>query len=124
MRKQEGGVIVNISSGTVFMQPFPNMSAYVASKRAIATFSLAGREELKKDNIIVSTVYPYVTATDFYKNTMNAGTNTETPRGNDRIPPPDSAGTVAATILRAIESGEPEVFPHDWMKQWKDQHQA
>jgi len=95
------------------------MSTYVASKRAIALFSLVAREELKKDNIIVSTIYPYITATNFYKDTLNAGTHTEMPTGNDKIPPPDQPEVVAETILRAIESGEAELFPHEWMKQWQ-----
>ncbi len=119
MRKQGGGSIVNISSGTVFMQPFPRMSTYVASKRALATFSLVAREELKKDNIIVSVVYPYITATNFYKDTLNAGPDREIPKGDGKIPPPDSAKVVAETILQAIESGDAEAFPHEWMKKWQ-----
>lgn len=119
MRKQGGGVIINISSGTVFMQPFPGMSTYVASKRAVATFSLVAREELKKDNIIVSVVYPYITDTNFYKDTLNAGPNNEMPKGDSKIPPADSSEVVAETILGAIESGEAEVFPHEWMKKWQ-----
>lgn len=124
MRKQGGGSIVNISSGTVFMQPFPSMSTYVASKRALATFSLVAREELKKDNITVSVVYPYITATNFYKDTLNAGPDREIPKGDGKIPPPDSAEVVAETILQAIESGEAEVFPHDWMKQWRKENES
>jgi short-subunit dehydrogenase len=120
MRKQGGGSIINISSGTVFMQSFPGMSTYVASKRALATFSLVAREELKKDNIIVSVIYPYITATNFYKDTLNVGPNNrEIPKSDGKIPPADSAEVVAETILRAIETGEVEVFPHDWMKQWQ-----
>jgi short-subunit dehydrogenase len=118
MRKQGGGAIINISSGTVFMQPFPGMSTYVASKRALATFSLVSREELKKDNIVVSVVYPYITATNFYKDTLNVKQeNKEVPKSDGKIPPADSPEVVAETIVHAIETGEAEVFPHDWMKQ-------
>jgi len=117
MRKEGGGVIVNISSGTILMQPFPGMATYVASKHALATFSLVTREELKKDNIVVSVVYPYITATNFYKDTLNAGTNTDIPQGNGKIPPADTPEHVANIILHAIESGEAEVYAHDWMKQ-------
>lgn len=117
MRSEGGGVIVNISSGTIWMKPFPGMSTYVASKRAIALFSLVAREELKKDNIAVSTIYPYITATNFYKDTLNAGADRrEVPKGDGKIPPPDSSEHVAEMILGAIQSGEAEVFAHDWMK--------
>ena len=118
MRKQGGGTIINISSGTVFMKPYPGMSTYVASKQALAAFSHVAREELKKENIVVSTVYPYITATNFYKDTLNAGAHTQIPQG-DNIPPADSAEHVAETILKAIESGESDVFPHEWMKEWQ-----
>jgi short-subunit dehydrogenase len=118
MRKQGGGTIINISSGTVFMQPYPGMSTYLASKQALSAFSHVAREELKKDSIVVSTIYPYITATNFYKDTLNAGVNTQIPQG-DNIPPADSAEHVADTILQAIESGEPDVFPHAWMKEWQ-----
>jgi short-subunit dehydrogenase len=116
MRTEGGGIIVNISSGTILMQPFPGMATYVASKRALATFSLVAREELKKDNITVSVVYPYITATNFYKDTLNAGTNTDIPRGNGKIPAADTSEYAAETVLRAIESGEAEVYAHDWMR--------
>ncbi len=71
MRKQGGGAIINISSGTALMY-LPNMSAYSASKRALAGISLTAREELKTDNITVSVVYPYITLTEFEKNTIKA----------------------------------------------------
>jgi short-subunit dehydrogenase len=116
MRKQGGGAIINISSGTVFMQPFPGMSTYVASKRAVATFSLVAREELKKDNIAVSVVYPYITDTNFYKDTLNAGERREMPKNDGSRPPADPPEVVAEAILSAIQSGEAEVFAHEWMK--------
>ena len=31
----------------------------------------------------------------------------------------DSSEIVAETILGAVESGEEEVFPHEWMKKWQ-----
>jgi short-subunit dehydrogenase len=116
MRANGSGTIINISSGTILMQPFPGMATYVASKRALATFSLVAREELKKDNISVSVVYPYITATNFYKDTLNAGPNADIPRGDGKIPPADTSEYVAEIILRTIESGEAEVYAHDWMK--------
>lgn len=113
MRRQGEGVIVNISSGTALMH-LPNMSAYSASKRALAGISLTAREELKDDNITVSVVYPYITATEFEKNTIKGdGENGE--QVSEAPFPPDSAEYVAEKILEGIESGEAEIFAHDWM---------
>ncbi|MGD0951373.1 MAG: SDR family NAD(P)-dependent oxidoreductase [Methanotrichaceae archaeon] len=113
MRKQGGGAIINISSGTALMY-LPNMSAYSASKRALAGISLTAREELKEDNITVSVVYPYITLTEFEKNTIKAsGDNRE--QGSSPFPG-DTADYVAQKILDGIESGEAEIFAHDWMK--------
>lgn len=114
MRKQGGGAIVNISSGTALMA-LPNMGGYSSLKRALAGISLTAREELKKDNIQVSVVYPYMTLTEFEKNTIKAGSDREwTGGGNMR--PPDSAEFVAEKIIEGIKSGEAEIFVHEWMK--------
>ena len=69
MRRQGGGTIVNVSSGTALMQ-LPDNGPYSALKRALAQISLTARIELAKDNIVVSVVYPYITLTDFEKNTI------------------------------------------------------
>jgi short-subunit dehydrogenase len=116
MRQQGGGTVVNISSGTALMN-LPGMSAYASSKRALAAISLAAREELNDDAIGVSVVYPYITLSDFEKNTIR-----ETPPedGNGEEPagpfPPDQAKYVAQKILDGIISGEAEIFAHEWMK--------
>jgi short-subunit dehydrogenase len=113
MRKQGGGAIINISSGTALMY-LPNNGAYSASKRALAGISLTAREELKGDNITVSVVYPYITLTEFEKNTIKAsGDNRE--QGSSPFPG-DTADYVAQKILDGIESAEAEIFAHDWMK--------
>jgi short-subunit dehydrogenase len=112
MRKQGGGAIVNISSGTVLMT-LPNNGAYSSIKRALATLSLTAREELKKDNIVVSVVYPYMTLTDFEKNTIK---NDVPEWEGEPFHPPDSAEHVAEKIVEVIKSGDAEVFAHDWMK--------
>ena len=113
MRKQGGGAIINISSGTALMY-LPNMSAYSASKRALAGISLTAREELKADNISVSVVYPYITLTDFEKNTIKALSD-KREQGSSPFQA-DTAEYVAQKILDGIESGEAEIFAHDWMK--------
>jgi short-subunit dehydrogenase len=116
MRDQGSGTIINISSGTALMH-LQNMGAYSAMKRALADISLTAREELKKDNIIVSVVYPYMTLTDFEKNTIKDPSLNENneQEDTDRFPA-DSAEYVAQKILEGIENGEAEIFAHNWMK--------
>jgi short-subunit dehydrogenase len=116
MRKQGGGVIVNISSGTALMY-LPNNGAYSSLKRALASVSLTAREELKDENISVSVVYPYITLTNFEKNTIKDPSLLETLEQEGDIPfQADKAEYVAQKILEGIESGEAEIFAHDWMK--------
>lgn len=116
MRKQGAGTVVNISSGTALMH-LPNMGGYSALKRALADISLTAREELKKDDIVVSVVYPYMTLTDFEKNTIKDASlpNQDEPENTGR-PPLDTAEYVAQRILEGIETSEAEIFAHDWMK--------
>jgi len=118
MRKRGGGAIVNVSSGLALMY-LPGMSAYASLKRALANMSLSAREELKGDNISVSVVYPYITLTDFEKNTIKAVPNRqeheEDAEGEGSFKA-DTAEYVAKKILVAVEKGEAEVFAHDWMK--------
>ena len=117
MRMQGGGAIVNVSSGTALMQ-LPDMGAYSALKAALAQLSLTAREELKDDNIAVTVVYPYITLTDFEKNTIKDAvveTQEETFEGQQAYAKADSAEFVAKLIVGAVESGEAEVFAHDWM---------
>jgi short-subunit dehydrogenase len=116
MRKRGGGMIVNISSGTSLMY-LPNMSPYSSVKGALNSLTLTAREELKQDNIVVSVVYPYMTLTDFEGNTIKDRHNTQYEEGgNSNLPAPDSAEFVAEKILEVIETGKPEQYAHDWMK--------
>ena len=71
MRAEGGGMILNISS-RVSKNYFPNLSAYASTKYALNALSLTAREELKKDNIIVSVFHPKMTATNFGKNSVGA----------------------------------------------------
>lgn len=66
MIKKGGGQIVNISTGQVFF-PVPTWGAYAASKAALATFSEALTWELALFKIRVTTVYPGLISTPFYK---------------------------------------------------------
>jgi len=117
MKKQGGGSIINISSGTALMY-LPNMAAYSSLKRALAGISLTAREELKDDNIKVSVVYPYITLTNFEKNTFKQRKQEEEDWSSDDpdFKPPDTAEYVAEKILEGIKSEKAEIFVHDWMK--------
>jgi EmrB/QacA subfamily drug resistance transporter len=112
MKQQGGGSIVNISSGTALMA-LPGVGAYSSSKRALAGLSLTAREELKADNINVSVIYPYITATDFYKNLMGGSRPSPNRPGMADVDPPEH---IANLILQAIQTGQAEIYAHDWMR--------
>jgi len=122
MRRQGGGAIVNVSSGTALMY-LPNNGAYSAMKRALASISLTAREELKPDGIVVSVVYPYVTLTDFEKNSIKDPLLPREELEEGELPfKPDTAEYAAQKILEGVESGDSEIFAHDWMKNATGNH--
>jgi short-subunit dehydrogenase len=122
MKTQKGGLIVNVSSGTALMF-LPHMSPYSSLKRALASISLTAREELKKDNISVMVVYPYMTLTDFEKNTIKDAdeyqAQPEEGGGGGALRPPDTPEYLAGKILEGMESNEAEIFAHRWMEKMK-----
>jgi short-subunit dehydrogenase len=118
MRRQGGGTIVNVSSGTALMY-LPDNGPYSGLKRALAHISLTAREELEKDKIVVSVVYPYITLTDFEKNTIKDASlqgRQESAEAHGAFSKADSQEYTAQRIVEGIESGEAEIFGHDWMK--------
>ncbi len=108
MRAQGGGSIVNINSGTAFMT-VPQYSVYSSSKRALLGFSLTARAELEKDRIVVSEVYPFITATNFGKNRMGAPGGGPAASYADG----DKPEFVAGLVLQAIEEGQAQYFAND-----------
>jgi short-subunit dehydrogenase len=115
MRMQGGGAILNVSSAVALMT-LPGMSPYASMKRALAQISLTAREELKIDNIIVSVAYPYITLTNFEKNTIR---EVPVPEGEEEATgphPPDTADYTAQKLVEGLESGEAEIYSHDWQK--------
>ena len=115
MRVRGGGAIVNVSSGTALMH-LPNMSPYSSAKRALTGITLTAREELKKDNIIVSVVYPFITDTDFEKNTIKGVIHDENPEASEKFTP-DTPEYITQRIVEGIEAEEAEIFAHEWMKE-------
>ena len=116
MRKQGGGTIVNVSSAVALMV-LPNNGPYASMKRALALMSLTAREELKDANITVSVAYPYITLTNFERNTIRDIPVPESELEPHGPFPPDTADYAAQKIVEGIESGEAEIFAHDWLNQ-------
>ena len=104
MRKRGGGSIVNVSSGTTLMVP-PGTAGYASTKAALNMLSGTARAELAEDNIAVSVVYPFVTATEFHK-TLRAGQGPSGRLGLEPHPPE----LVADAIAQLIASGEEEAI--------------
>ena len=63
MRRQGGGRIVNITSGTIF-RGVPFLLHYVASKGAVLALTRALARELGNDNVLVNSVAPGFTISD------------------------------------------------------------
>ena len=112
MRAQGCGSIVNINSGTAFMT-IPQYGVYSSSKRALLGFSLTARAELAKDCIVVSEVYPFITATNFGKNRMGNPANGG-PAAN--YADGDKPEFVADLVLQAIEEGQAQYFANDRLR--------
>lgn len=112
MRKQGVGSIVNVNSGTAF-GVLPAYSVYSSSKRALLGFSMTARVELEKDSIVVSEVYPFITATNFGKNRIGNATGGG-PSAN--YAEGDTPEFVAGLILQAIEEGHSQYFANDRLR--------
>jgi short-subunit dehydrogenase len=113
MRAQRGGSIVNINSGTTFMV-LPQYSVYSSSKRALLGFSLTARAELENDGIVVSEVYPFITATNFGKNRMGNPAGGGGPRSN--YADGDKPEFVASLVVKAFEEGQAQYFANDRLR--------
>jgi short-subunit dehydrogenase len=109
MRAAGAGAIINVNSGTSFMT-IPDYSVYSASKRALLGVTQTARGELAPDGIVVSEVYPGMTATDFGRNRLGSGGETTDYSKGD---PPEM---VAELIVRAIEGGDAQYFVNEYLR--------
>lgn len=122
MRMQkEGGIIVNVSSATSLMY-LPEMGAYSSTKRVLNALTLTAKEELKGEKVRFSLVYPYITRTNFEKNTLQNKGQKPKEFDYDALakngrPLADTPQYAAQKILEAITTEKPEVFAHDWLKE-------
>jgi NAD(P)-dependent dehydrogenase (short-subunit alcohol dehydrogenase family) len=74
LRARGGGWIVNVSSLSS-TGPFPGGAAYVASKAGVNAFSDALMQELRHDNIRVTTILPGSVATGFNNREPGSGSD-------------------------------------------------
>jgi len=87
MRKRGGGYIFNIGS-LAGKNPFPNASAYNASKFGLIGFSEAMMQEVRYDNIRVSYILPGSVKTSF------KGSNPNDPASDWKLAPEDVAQVI------------------------------
>jgi len=111
MQQQRSGRIVNISSigGKIGV---PHLAPYCASKFAVSGWSRALRAELRKDGIVVTTIYPGLMRTGSPRNADFKGQNEAEYawfKIADSLPLLSvSAEHAAAEILQAIRGGDAE----------------
>jgi short-subunit dehydrogenase len=116
MRKQGGGMILNVSSQVSKMY-LPGLAAYASTKYALNALSLTARQELEKDKIVVSVLHPGLTSTNFGKNALGqrsqqwSGGNASGPDGQVRqMPQSDPPEKVAEKLIELAKSGEAELL--------------
>ncbi len=109
LRAQGGGQIVNISSqaSTTYI---PYIAGYASTKFALNNLSLTAREELAKDDIVVSIVKPGIVDSDFGQNTPSPEPG-HLRRAEDgsllsHVIAPEA---VAAAVAAIIDSGDAEI---------------
>lgn len=108
MRKQGGGMIINISSG-VSKRYIPGISAYSSTKYALNAITFIARQELEKDNIIVSSVAPKMTSTRFGENSITPRPKWDSSGSGRPMPDVDTPEKVAERIGEAIVSEKKEI---------------
>jgi len=103
MRTQGSGSIVNVSSGITF-SALPGSAAYCASKAGLSKLSAVARAELADAGIAVSTMYPFVTDTEFIES-LRGETESASQLESSHAPKPQSPEQVADAILDLIKTG-------------------
>ena len=107
MRNQKNGMIINISS-MVSKRNIPGIAGYSSTKSALNSISNIARQELVKDNIIVSSVFPKTTATRFRENAVTPAPDWS--KSGRPMPEVDTAEKVAEKIAEAILTGAEEII--------------
>jgi short-subunit dehydrogenase len=100
MRRQGGGMIVNIAS-VAGLIPVPGNALYSATKFALRALSEASRVELKADHVHVFAVYPGPIVTEFGDKRLGS-----TARPSYRVGRGSSAERLAIRIVQGMERNE------------------
>jgi short-subunit dehydrogenase len=103
-RRPRGIVFVSSIAGAVGV---PGESVYSATKAAVESFAVVLREELRPDDVGVSTVLPGVVDTEFFAR-----------RGapyDRRFPRPMPSARVARAVVGALETGRPRTIVPRWL---------
>jgi NADP-dependent 3-hydroxy acid dehydrogenase YdfG len=103
MRKQAAGSIVNVSSG-ITLSAIPGTGAYAGSKAGLSQLSAVARADLASAGIAVSTMYPFITDTEFL-GSVRAGHEAAQHLESSHGPQPQSPEQVADAILDLIKTG-------------------
>ncbi len=101
MRRQGAGNIVNVSSGTTFAD-VPGTGGYVASKIALERLSAIARNELDGTGVVISTIIPFATSTEFLDSIRAGRSDAEKMTAGAAF---DSPEHVADAILDLVRSG-------------------
>ncbi len=107
LRQNGGGIILNVSS-MVSKLPIPMIGSYRATKVALNALSQNARMELARENICVIVVYPGITQSNFYKNTLDARNVGHTSLEQD--PRAQTSEFVAQRIVQGARREPREVF--------------
>jgi NAD(P)-dependent dehydrogenase (short-subunit alcohol dehydrogenase family) len=123
MRRQGGGLILNVSAPLSGMPFLPSLGAYASTKAALTAMTLTARAELATDHIRVGAVYPGMMATTMNAHLLPASTMrpvaTAWEAGGD-LPPGapvrQAPAVVAGDLVKAFEGEEPEYYTDGFLQ--------
>lgn len=123
MRKQGGGMIMNVSAPLARMPLIPSLGAYASTKAALTLITLTARAELAADNIRVSVIYPGIMATEMDRHLLPASTVQSAAiaweAGGDLpadAPVREAPEAVAAKMLKAAQQEVAEQYTDGFLK--------
>ncbi|MCJ8056806.1 SDR family oxidoreductase [Shinella curvata] len=106
MRERGRGSIINVSSGAT-LAVYAGSAAYTSSKAALNMLSSVARLELADLGILVSTIHPSITSTEFYGSVRSGVGKAKTQEMQTRSIA-HSPDLVANAIISLVRSGEAE----------------
>ncbi|AVV38297.1 SDR family oxidoreductase [Pantoea vagans] len=114
MRRQGAGRIINVSSGAT-LATYPGSAAYTSFKAGLNMLSGVARLELAEAGITVSTVYPFMTRSEFYQS-VKSGQEAAIAQAEQSAAFAHAPERVAEKILAMVESGEAQgdLVPRAW----------